>query len=88
MLLLTGDRDVNILPRNTENMAARLRKHGNDVEAIVYPGIEHFRITMALAPLFRRMIPIRADILRFVSAARAPSSPGARPRPAIPASPT
>jgi acetyl esterase/lipase len=88
MLLLTGDRDVNILPRNTENMAARLREHGSSVEAIVYPGIEHFRITMALAPLFRRMIPIRADILRFVSAARAPSSPGARPRQAIPALPT
>jgi acetyl esterase/lipase len=88
MLLLTGDRDVNIVPRNTENMAARMREHGNDVEAIVYPGIEHFRIILALAPLFRRMIPIRADIARFVSAARAPSSPSARPRQAIPASPT
>jgi acetyl esterase/lipase len=88
MLLLTGDRDVNIFPHNTYNMAARLREHGNDVEAIVYPGIEHFRIVLALAPLFRRMIPIRADIIRFVSAARAPSSPGARPRQAIPASPT
>jgi len=88
MLLFTGDRDVNIFPRNTENMAAKLREHGNDVEAIVYKGIEHFRIIMALAPLFRGMIPIRADIIRFVSAARAPSSPGARPPQAIPASPT
>jgi acetyl esterase/lipase len=88
MLLLTGDRDTNILPRNTANMAARLREHGNDVQAIVYPGIDHFRIILALAPLFRRMIPIRADIARFISAARAPASPAARPRQAIPASPT
>ena len=67
MLLLTGDRDVNILPRNTENMAARLREHGSRVEAIVYPGIEHFRIILGLVPLFRSVVPLRADILRFVA---------------------
>ena len=88
MLLLTGDRDVNILPRNTYNMAARMREEGNDVEAIVYPGIEHFRIILALAPLFRGLIPIRADIARFVNAARAPATRAVRPRQAIPASPT
>jgi acetyl esterase/lipase len=88
MLLLTGDRDVNIFPHNTHNMAARMREEGNDVQAIVYPGIEHFRIILALAPLFRGLIPIRADIARFISAARAPASPAARPRQAIPVSPT
>jgi acetyl esterase/lipase len=88
MLLLTGDRDVNILPRNTHNMVARLREHGNEVEAIVYPGIDHFRIILALAPLFRAMIPIRADVLRFVNSARAPASLGARHRQATPVSPT
>ena len=67
MLLLTGDRDTNILPRNTEHMAARLREHGSKVEAIVYPGIDHFRIILGLAPLFRRVVPLRADILRFVA---------------------
>lgn len=67
MLLLTGDRDANILPRNTENMAARLRQHGSKVEAIVYSGIDHFRIILALAPFFRRVVPIRADIARFVA---------------------
>ena len=68
MLLLTGDRDANILPHNTHNMAARLRQNGCDVEEIVYPYIDHFRIMLPLAPLFRRMIPIRADIARFVGA--------------------
>jgi acetyl esterase/lipase len=68
MLLLTGDRDVNILPDNTHNLAAKLREQESEVEEIVYPGIEHFRIILALAPLFRRMIPIRADIARFVGA--------------------
>jgi acetyl esterase/lipase len=67
MLLLTGDRDANILPRNTHNFAARLREHGSKVEAIVYPGIDHFRIMLGLAPLFRRVVPIRADIARFVA---------------------
>lgn len=66
MLLLTGDRDANILPRNTHNLAARLREHGSTVEEIVYPGIDHFRIMLGLSPLFRRVVPIRADIARFV----------------------
>jgi acetyl esterase/lipase len=87
MLLLTGDRDVNIFPHNTHNMAARMREEGNDVEAIVYPGIEHFRIILALAPLFRGMIPIRADIARFVSSTTR-VSPAARPRQGLPTSPT
>jgi hypothetical protein len=48
-------------------MAARLREHGNDVKEIVYPGIDHFRIILGLAPLFRRVVPIRAAIARFVN---------------------
>ncbi len=66
MLLLTGDRDANIVPRNTHNLAARLREHGSKVETIVYPGIDHFRIILGLVPLFRGVVPIRADIARFV----------------------
>jgi acetyl esterase/lipase len=88
MLLLTGDRDINVLPRNTRNLAARLRQHGSAVEEIVYPGVDHFRIVLALAPLFRRLIPICADIARFVNAPTAPSSRAAHPRRGIPASPT
>jgi acetyl esterase/lipase len=88
MLLLTGDRDVNILPGNTKNLAARLRQHGSTVEEIVYPGIEHFQIILALAPLFRRLIPIRADIVRFVSGPTARVSRGARLARALPISPT
>ena len=87
MLLLTGDRNSNILPRNTHNMAARMREQANDVDEIVYPGIDHFRIILGLAPLFRGVVPIRADIARFVSS-RVAASRAARPRRAIPASPT
>jgi hypothetical protein len=64
-----------------------MREEGNDVEVIVYPGIEHFRIILALAPLFRGLIPIRADIARFVSST-APASQSVHLRQAIPASPT
>jgi acetyl esterase/lipase len=87
MLLLTGERDVNILPRNTLAMAERMREQQNVVEAIVYPGVEHFRIILALAPLFRGLNPIRADIARFVTS-KVAVSPAARPRQALPASPT
>src|SRR5262245_7234212 len=68
MLLLTGERDVNVLPRNTQNMAARLPACGSEVEEIVYSRIDHFRIILALAPLFRWIVPTRADIARFIAA--------------------
>lgn len=88
MLLLTGDRDVTVLPGNTHNLAARLRQHDSKVEKVVYSCIDHFLIILALAPLFRRLIPIRADIVRFVSVPTARESPAPHPRQEIPASPT
>jgi acetyl esterase/lipase len=88
MLLLTGERDVNVLPRNTLNLAARLRQHDCMVEEIVYEGVDHFRIIVALAPLFRWLAPIRADIVRFVNGPTARASPVGHLRREIPVSPT
>ena len=66
MLLATGDKDNVVLPRNTKNLAARLRAHGSKVEEIVYPKATHTGIILSLAPGFRRMTPLLDDIARFV----------------------
>jgi len=66
MLLASGDIDKAVSLRNTRNLAARLRTHGSKVEEIVYPRLGHSGIMLALAPGFRHLAPIRADIVRFV----------------------
>jgi len=66
MLLLTGGRDSIVLPRNTLNLAAKLRAYGSSVEEIVYPNVSHAGVMLALAPGFRRIAPVRNDIIRFI----------------------
>jgi len=66
MLLLTGGKDSTVLPRNTRNLAEKLRSYGSKVEEIVYPNVSHSGIMLALVPGFRRIAPVRADIIRFV----------------------
>lgn len=67
MLLATGGKDNTVLARNTHNLAARLRAHGSEVEEIVYPRLGHMGIIVSLAPGFRRIAPLREDIVRFVT---------------------
>jgi acetyl esterase/lipase len=66
MLLASGDIDKAVSVRNTRNLAAKLRAQGSKVEEIVYPRLGHSGIMLALAPGFRRLAPIRADMVRFI----------------------
>lgn len=67
MLLATGEADTVVLPRNTENLAARLRATQNDVRTITYAGIGHREILGAFAQPLRFLAPVRRDVLRFVA---------------------
>lgn len=71
MLLVTGDADSTVLPRNTESLAARLRAADNPVRTLTYPGIGHREILGAFAPGLRFLAPVRQDVLRFVAATTA-----------------
>ena len=68
LLLATGDEDTTVYPRNTRNLAARLRALGAAVETIEYPGLGHAGILSALSPLFRGRAPVLADVMRFIKA--------------------
>lgn len=67
MLLATGAKDRSVLPRNTRNLAMRLRQHGSEVDEIVYPNATHTGIILSLARGFRRLTPLREDFARFVA---------------------
>ena len=66
MLLLAGDADTTVNPRNTLSLADRVRAAGGPVEARILPGIGHIGIVTAFAPLFRNRTPVLDDIWAFI----------------------
>lgn len=66
MLLVTGEEDDTVKPRNTRALAAALTEAGNRVETRFYPDVGHVGIVVALAPLFRGRAPVLEDIASFV----------------------
>jgi acetyl esterase/lipase len=68
MLLLVGDKDGSLQLSGVKPLATRLRASEGVVEERLYRGIGHMTIMLALAPGFRRLAPLREDIVRFVTA--------------------
>ena len=67
-LLLQGDGDRVVEPRNASAMAAVLRRHGVAVTERRYPRAGHFRILAGVR--FPALAPTLADVLAFVREAR------------------
>ena len=74
MLLLAGDADTTVQPRNTSSLAARIHDAGGPVEAKLYPGIGHLGIIVAFAPVLKARAPVLADVATFVGRYRAASA--------------
>jgi acetyl esterase/lipase len=64
-LLLHGEADSRVKPRNSRALAARLRAAGADVRLKLYPGLGHVGILTALALPFRRQAPVLSDLAAF-----------------------
>jgi acetyl esterase/lipase len=67
MLLLAGAAESPEVLVSHSKLAAHLKDHASEVEEIVYPGIGHMGIMLALAPGFRGRAPVREDIARFIA---------------------
>lgn len=65
-LLLWGDDDTTVLPRNSERLAARLRAAGNDVATEAYPGAGHVKPLLALSRPFRDALPVLPAMDAFI----------------------
>lgn len=68
LLLLHGADDDTVSPRNSINLAAKIRAAGGPVELKIYPGIGHIGIIIAFAPLFRSKAPVLADVVATIRA--------------------
>lgn len=66
MLLLTGDADEAVEPRNTYRLAEALKAKGNNVEVKTYPGIGHIKIVLALSRFFDGAAPTKQDVQAFI----------------------
>ncbi len=65
LLLLWGDADTTVGPRNIESLARAVRAAGGVVEAKTYEGIDHAEILLALSRPFRDRAPVLADLTGF-----------------------
>ena len=66
VLLLHGDGDERVRPRNSQHLKAALDRAGDRAELKLYPGIDHVRILLALSRPLRGSVPVLDDIDRFV----------------------
>jgi acetyl esterase/lipase len=66
LLLLTGDADKTVKPRNTTALAAKVQNLGGAVTAKYYPGMDHAGIVLNISRPFRHRAPVLVDMTDFI----------------------
>ena len=64
-LLVAGDKDTLVRPRQTSALAARLKAAGVSAETRLYPGVGHIGVMTALAKPFRGKAPVLQEVSAF-----------------------
>jgi acetyl esterase/lipase len=67
LLLLTGDIDTVVKPRNSKVLSARIEALGGKQQLKIYPAVDHADIVMAIARPFRAKAPVLADVTEFIA---------------------
>ncbi|NBW74310.1 MAG: alpha/beta hydrolase [Sphingomonadaceae bacterium] len=75
MLLLTGDADTTVKPRNSKVLARTLTEKGARAELVILPGIDHAGPVLKLAQPFARDASVSAPILAFLASLHQASAP-------------
>lgn len=65
LLLLHGDADSTVRPRNVQRLEDRMRNAGGRVETKIYPGMDHRGAVLALSRPFRNRSTLLDDVTRF-----------------------
>jgi acetyl esterase/lipase len=66
-LLLHGEADDTVFPRNAKALAAKLQAVGAPVTLTLYPKLTHAGILLALTPRYTDTAPVLADTLAFIN---------------------
>lgn len=75
MLLLTGDADTTVKPRNSRVLAKALREAGARADLVVLPGIDHAGPVLKLAQPFAGDARVRDAVLGFLDSLKPASAP-------------
>ncbi len=68
ILLLHGEADDLVYPRNTRALAAALKRTGHEVRVKFYPGVDHVGTLLAISRPLRDKAPVIDDVLDFFAA--------------------
>jgi len=85
LLLVTGDKDTQVRPRNTGALAARMSDDGGSVETKYYNGLGHIGLVISIAPILQWRAPVLRDVMDFLRAHKSFHPAPAVPKPALPA---
>jgi acetyl esterase/lipase len=66
VLLMTGDADTTVKPRNSLALATAMTAAGASAETRLYPGIGHIGILLSISKPFRGRAPTLADSVGFL----------------------
>ncbi len=72
MLLLTGDIDDTVKPRNSRALAEAITAKGGKAEVKIYPKVDHADIVMAISRAFRKKAPVIDDVMAFTKSVSQP----------------
>jgi acetyl esterase/lipase len=75
MLLLTGDSDTTVRPRNSRALARALSDAGTPTEPVILTEVDHSGTAMKLAAPFSRDRRVLDPVLAFLAARTLPSAP-------------
>lgn len=67
LLLLWGEDDTTVGPRNLRSLEAAMRAAGGRVETKTYPGVNHVDIMLAVSRPFRGRAPTLDDVTEFAA---------------------
>lgn len=73
LMLITGESDTTVLPRNTSALATAIRTAGGVVQQRVYPDIGHAFLVASLAKPLRGLAPTLDDVDDFLRRSAQPS---------------
>jgi acetyl esterase/lipase len=73
LLLLTGNDDHQVRPRNSTALAAAVNAAGGHAEVKIYKGLGHIGLVTAIAPPFQWRAPVLRDIVTFLRRTPSPA---------------
>ena len=73
LLLLAGNDDKQVRPRNSIALKARIDSAGGRAQLILYNGLGHIGLVTAIAPAFQWRAPVLRDIVTFLRATPSPA---------------